>query len=203
MILDNAESGDTLMESYQKAFVESDADIIAYVHDDLVCLDPFWLQKVENEFSDPSVGLVGFAGALGHGDPMMYTKPYQLSQLGRSSFRSNLKEAEKHGERFTGACDVAVLDGLALFVRREVLEKCGGWPQPPSPIDYIAYDYWISCMTRRLGYRIRLAGVDCDHLGGKSTGLNPNLGDAKFQEAHWEIYDNFRDVLPYRVREGK
>lgn len=195
---DNAESGQSLMESYQAAFEQSDADIIGYVHDDLVCHDLTWRDRVMKEFSDPLVGLVGFAGALGHGDSQMYQKPYELSQLGRVGFLSNMKDAERHGRRFSGSCDVTVLDGMAIFVRRKLLTRTMGWPLG-TPVGYIAYDYWISCVCRLYGYRIRLVGCAVDHLGGKSTGLNPNLGDANFAAAHRYIYDHFELVLPARV----
>jgi len=198
-ILDNAASGDSLMESYQKATEASRCDILAFVHDDLVCLDPLWYERVLQEFSDPRVGLVGFAGALGQGSDDLYTAPYKLSNLGRIGFRSNLREAEKHGARFEGSCDVSVLDGLALFVRRDILIGARGWPLD-TPIGYIGYDYWLCCITRLFGYRIRLVGVAVDHLGGKSTGLNPKLGDANFEAAHRYIYENFRKVLPARVK---
>ena len=188
-----------IMQAYQQGFENSSARIIAYLHDDLECEEANWDERLLREFDDPKVGLVGFAGALGHGDPQMYRKPYELGQLGRSGFRSNLREAEIHGTRFTGSCDVAVLDGLALVVRREVLEKAGGWPQR-TPVGYISYDYWLCCETRRQGYRIRMVGIQCHHLGGKSTGLGPQkIGREDFEAAHKYIYDSYRDVLPYRV----
>lgn len=200
-LMENDLTGESLMESYQRAFEESTADIIGYIHDDLICHDHLWHQRVKQEFSDESIGLVGFAGAKGHGALDLYTSPYKLSNLGRERFMSNLIEAEQHGERFAGSCDVSVLDGLAIFARRDLLVRCGGWPQNCA-IGYIGYDYWICCMARRFGYRIRLVGVACDHLGGKSTGLNPTLGDGNFQIAHRAIYDEFRDVLPARVKEN-
>jgi len=196
-VMENGVTGQSLLESYQTAFEQSDADILGYLHDDLVCLDPEWYQRVISQFDDPAVGLAGFGGALGHGDPEMYRKPYELPQLARRTFLSNLREAEVHGQRFAGECDVAVLDGFSLFLRREVLVRAGGWPLG-TPVGYISYDYWACCMARELGYRIRLVGVACDHLGGKSSGLNPNL-DLHWEEAHRYIYDRFQNVLPYRV----
>jgi hypothetical protein len=199
-----------LLEAYQRGFEESHEPILGYIHDDVVCYERGWDERVLKEFEDPAVGLVGFGGALGHGDPEMYKKPYELSQLARRHFLSNMREAEAHGERFTGECDVAVLDGFALFVRRKVLLRAGHWNGDPfnagyygwpvgNPIGYIGYDYWLSCEARRQSYRIRLVGVACDHLGGKSTGMTPPGFDAKFEEAHRYIYDTCRDVLPYEV----
>ena len=176
--------------------------ILAHLHDDVLIHEPHWEKRVLREFEDPQVGLVGFGGALAHGDPQMYRVPYEYYQLGRSHFRSNMVDAEVHGERFTGECDVAVLDGFALIVRRSILESAGGWPRD-TPINYVGYDYFLSCITRRLGYRIRLVGVQCAHLGGR-TFVKQGIGqDAKhWQEylaAHQYIYREFRDVLPWSV----
>lgn len=177
-------------------------DILAFLHDDTIIHDPKWVDRVLAEFEDPAVGLVGFGGALGHGSPALYREPYDYHQLGRSHFMSNMDDAENHGERFTDSCDVAVLDGFALIVRREVLEQAGGWPLD-TPIGYVAYDYWISCMTRRLGYRIRLVGIPCQHLGGQTfvklgIGKDPKHWQ-QYLDSHRYIYDEFKDCLPCEV----
>lgn len=196
-----------MLPAYQRGFELSDHwDIIAYLHDDLIIHDPFWHEKVLKEFEDPDVGLVGFGGATGHGDPQMYRIPYTYQQLARHNFLSNMRDAENHGKRFVGSCDVAVLDGFALAVRREVLEKAGGWPLN-SPIGYVCYDYWLCCMVRRLGYRIRLVGVACDHLGGRTfvklgVGKDPKHWQ-QYLDSHRYIYDEFKDVLPYRVYDDR
>lgn len=191
-----------MLPAYDYGFHQTSSEILAYLHDDTIINDPDWVQRVMKEFEDPTVGLVGFGGALGHGDPRMYKKPYEYQQLARNQFVSNMVDAENHGQRFTGQCDVAVLDGFALIVRREVLERAGGWPLE-TPIGYVCYDYWLSCMTRRLGYRIRLVGVPCAHLGGRTF---VKLGFGK-DPAHWQqyidshryIYDEFKDVLPFEA----
>lgn len=188
-----------VVDAYQMLYEKSDADILFYGHDDLKILEPGWDKRILAEFEQSNVGLVGFAGAPGHGHPMMYKQPFHVSSMGRVGFKSNMRDAEMHGARFTGSCEVSVLDGMAMAVRREVLEKAGGWPIG-TEIGYFAYDFWACCVTRRLDYRIRLVGVSCEHLGGRSTGLNPNL-KVNHEEAHRYIYDKFRDVLPAMVTE--
>ncbi len=178
-----------------------DYNLQAYFHDDLIIDDPTWLVRVMEEFSDPEVGLVGFGGALGHGAPELYKAPYQLQQLARFDFMSNLKNAEVHGKRFEGSCDVAVLDGFAMIVRREILDQYQGWPV--VKLVFHCYDYWLSCFTRRLGYRIRMVGVACNHIGGQ-TSVTQKMDDGlNHAPSHEYIAKEFRDVLPYRVPEAK
>lgn len=218
----NGQSG--MLQAYEFAYRHvPQADIIAFLHDDLIINDKDWVDRVLREFSDPQVGLVGFGGATRHGSPDIYQVPYDYHQLARGNFLSNMTDAENHGRRFTGSCDVAVLDGFALIVRREVLEGRGvprsvavgdtvtatrhdnfpnGWPLN-TPIGYACYDYWLSCITRRLGYRIRLVGVACQHLGGRTfvklgIGKDPKHWQ-QYLDSHRYIYDTFMDVLPYEV----
>ena len=187
-----------VVDAYQRIYELTKQGIIGYIHDDVICQEADWDMRVMREFADPNVGLVGLGGALKHGADDIYSSPFVLTQVGRTGFMSNLREAEVHGQRFKGERDIAVIDGFAFFVRRELLVKAGGWPLSTN-IGYFGYDYWISCMTRRLGYKIRLVGIECDHLGGRSTGLNPNLSE-DFEGAHRFIYDEFSDVLPAEVQ---
>lgn len=194
-----------MLPAYQHGFTTASLchyDILAYLHDDTLIHDSEWQSRVLKEFEDPKVGVVGFGGGLGHGSAEIYRAPYDYHQLGRSHFLSNMQDAENHGSRFTESCDVAVLDGFALIVRGELLGKAGGWPLG-TPVGYVGYDYWLCCMARRLGYRIRLVGVPCTHLGGQTfVKLGKGVGEEHWQhflEAHRYIYDEFRDVLPYSV----
>lgn len=187
-----------LLEAYNTLLCELDSDVLALIHDDVVIHEQNWDLRVLKEFEDPTVGMVGFGGARGHGDPQMYKIPYEMNQFARRGFMSNMRNAEAHGARFTGERDVAVFDGFALFIRRKILEKAGGWPDAEKTgINYWCYDYWISMEVRRQGYRNRLVGVDCDHLGGKSPSILPN---EDIDKAHRWLYENYRDVMPYEAQ---
>lgn len=190
--------GKRITDAYQEIYQSAREPIIGYIHDDVVCLERDWDARIVQEFLDPKVGLVGLGGAKRHGSPDLYRTPYVVSQLARGDFMSNLREAEVHGKRFEGECDVAVLDGFALFVRREVLARAGGWLTSGN-VGYFMYSEWLCCMARRLGYRIRLVGLACDHLGGRSTGLSPNL-QPDYEGEHAFIYSEFKDVLPAEVQ---
>ena len=189
--------------SYQKLYENSDEELLAYLHDDVICREEGWNERVIKEFEDPNVGVCGFGGALQHGDPSIYKTPYQLQQLRRSSYRSNVDDAEIHGERFTGSCEVAVLDGFALVVRREFLDRMGGWKVIAGGCDFYCYDYAICAMAHRFGYRVRMVGIRCHHRGGGTSVINKGLS-ATSQEAydlsHKWYYEEFRDVMPWRCK---
>jgi len=152
--------------------------------------------------ADPQVALVGFGGALWHGLPDLYKTPYQLQQLQRGDYRSNVDNAEVHGSRFTGSCNVAVLDGFALAVRRSFLDRIGGWKQWPEHSSFYCYDYILCALARRYHQKVRLLGVRCHHRGGQSsTKVNTiATSDESYQRSHEWFYQSFRDVMPCSVQ---
>lgn len=187
--------------SYEKMYRESTEDVLVYAHDDVVMREEGWDERVLREFDDPTIGLVGFGGALEHGHRDLYKVPYKLQHLGRSSYLSNVDDAEVHGERFTGARDCAVLDGFVLAIRRDLLVRAGGWRAICGPVDFFGYDYSASAMAHRLGYRVRVVGVRCHHLGGQTSVKvkdNPITGQQAYDDSHAWFYNEFRDVMPFR-----
>jgi len=182
-----------VMPALQQGYESTTEPILCYLHDDFKILEDNWDARVLKEFNDQSVGMVVTCGARGHGVRHLYETPYHLPNLARQNFMSNMVDAEVHGERFTGERDVVVGDGMALFVRRTILDKVGGWPVD-KPVGYWLYAEWLTCETRRQGFRIRLVGIKCQHLGGKSSGfISPSIS---YEEAHRWLFENNRDVLP-------
>lgn len=212
--------------SLQWLYENTTADIIAFLHSDLEIFEQGWDERVLAEFEDPAVGIVGFGGALQLGENDIYRTPYKLTQLRRIDYRSNTRDAEAHGERFVGACDVVTLDGFALIVRRSVLNVwCHrkkpdgsdmlrgytvhtGWPVQQYP--FHNYDNAVCLEAFKQGYRVRLVGIDCTHHGG-ATATTPayqqwseeKLGKSDSQvhtDSHKELYEDGRGILPLRVK---
>jgi len=188
--------GRDVLPAFQEIYEKTKEPIIAYIHDDVVIHEKNWDLRVLREFEDPKVGLVGFGGAPGFCHPNLRPDNYSPGAMGRIGFRSNMRNAEAHGSRMTGAENATILDGFAMFVRREVLDKAGGWPVG-SPVGYWMYDAWLCCVTRWQGYRIRLVGVDCEHYSGRTASIHHVAEDAS--AAHRYIYDTFQDILPAMV----
>lgn len=207
MVYNTAENNLGVIGSYQALYKSTEADVLAYIHDDVICREVGWDERVMKEFEDPTVGVVGFGGGLNHGTDDIYKTPYRLQQLARGLYRSNTDDAEVHGQRFAGTCDVAVVDGFAIVVRRSLLDSIRGWPVERYPPHH-NYDYFICCAAHSCGLRVRLVALRCHHLGGR-TALSEDYAkwaaqtrwgsDVAMHEAgHRLIYDEFRSVLPWR-----
>src|SRR3954463_471244 len=87
-------SNTDVVTAFQHCYQRTDESILMYVHDDVVIYEKGWDSRVLRQFDDPRVGVVGFGGALGHGQPHLYEVPYKLSNLARQNFMSNMRNAE-------------------------------------------------------------------------------------------------------------
>src|SRR5262245_51567658 len=205
MVHSNHANNIGVIPAYQKLYERTETDVLCYLHDDVICREQGWDERVLKEFEDESVAVAGFGGAVWHGTDDLYKRPYQLSNLRRGGYGSNVDDAKVHGERFTGAKDVAVLDGFALCVRRSFLDRIGGWSLVARGCDFYCYDYAICAIARRYGYRIRVVGLRCHHLGGATStkGVEGITGQEAYDKSHRWFYEEFRDVMPYEVRNGR
>ena len=189
--------------------------IYAFIHDDVIVHDiggVDWQFDVESFMNaHPKCGMVGFGGALGLGTDDIYKRPYDLMQLARIDYISNMDDAEAHGRRVTVPTKVVVLDGFCQIITAEAYKAVGGWEAVLDlGIEFHCYDTAMACLMAEHGYEIWMLPVPCHHAGGRtsttpeydawlrSRGIN---GDLEIhQKAHHIIYNRFRNVLPLRVR---
>jgi hypothetical protein len=180
---------------------------IAYLHDDAFISGDGWDVETTGVFErEPRCGLAGYSGALGLGLDRLYDRPYDITNLIRMTFISNLRQAEAHGRRVLSVERVAVNDGYSLIVRQTLLDQIGGWEWWPFP--HHNYDTAIACQCARAGMHNYYIPVASDHLSGftannteGATLLRERGGEAAIHHASAKfLYDNFRDVLPLRVR---
>lgn len=190
----------------ERGWRETDGEVVGFLHSDLYIQEKGWDGRVLNAFTDPEVAIVGFVGATGLADDLIYRVPYDFRQLARRDVYSNLSDWGVHGAHEAGSRKVAVLDSCAIFVRRALLVRIDGWPVYRYPNSSHCSDLWICCMARRFRMKVELVGVKCTHRsGGRGTvgeeWLSERGGDSQMhQAAHVLIYNDFRDVLPIRVR---
>ena len=211
--IEPAYSQDSAVENMRRGAADTKGNIIAFLHDDCTIDEDGWDAKIDYHFHRyPNCGLLGFGGALGLGTPDLYKRPYQLQQLARVQFFSNMSEAEHHGQRTTQPRRVAVLDGFAQVFRRSAYVNMGGWRDAlDAGITFHMYDAWAACRMWELGWETWLLPLACSHHGGltsvsqeydawlRAKGVE---GDAEVHtKAHEVIYERFRNVLPIRVEE--
>lgn len=186
-----------------------EVDAVAFIHDDVQIHEPA-RERIVRAFQDPQVGVVGFGGATGLGVDDIYKTPYRLEQLIRVDYYSNQTDWRTHGEREIGEREVAVVDGFFMAIRLDLLRKIGGWKL--FPFGFHMYDAFMCLMARRHGYKVMMVGVECTHYGGGTSTKEEYKAmlrrqgrtlEQDHQEPHKWIYEEFRDLLPVRVKQGK
>lgn len=191
-----------VVPALQECYESTTQEILGFLHDDVIIHEKNWDSRVLKEFQDESVGLVSFTGARAHCRPELYLVPYYLPNLARQDFFSNMRDAEKHGARFTGERDSAVADGCTCFVRRGILDhwihgKESGFPRG-VPVAYFMWMENLCCEVRRQGFRIRMVGVDFEHLGGRTSAMH-GVVNSDYEAEHRYFFENNRDCIPFRV----
>ncbi|MCB9915390.1 MAG: glycosyltransferase family 2 protein [Planctomycetes bacterium] len=142
------------------------ADAVIYVNNDLVFETGCLARLVDYLAAHPRVGVVGPRVLDGH-DP---TRVWCAG--GRLDHRQNLSKlvglGERDGPRFRANGPVDYVPGCALVVRREVLERTGGYDA-----EFFAYmeDVDLCLRVRAAGWEVHLVGeVAALHKSSSSTG---------------------------------
>ena len=126
------------------AFQKAKHDILIVCDSD-IRVDPLYLRQVSAHFIDPAVGLV--------------TSLYRSSEI--RGLATALEAMAFSTEMVPNVMVALKLEGLSfalgasMAVRREALEKIGGFP---ALVDYLADDYQLGNMVYRAGYRLALSG---------------------------------------------
>jgi len=129
-----------LINAYPKARHD-----ILIVCDSDIRVGPRYLREVAGPFRDPGVGLVTSL----YRSPGVRNIPTALEAMG---FTVEMIPNVMVALRLEG---LTFALGASMAVRREALEKIGGFP---ALVEYLADDYQLGNMIHRTGYRLELSG---------------------------------------------
>ncbi len=163
---------------------------VACLHNDVHILEAGWNRRLLIVFDRlPFLGMAGFHGSRGTPDGWSRVEPY-----------SNMVDAEVHGSRLEREyLPVVILDGLGLVMRREMLERTGGFD--PN-LNYYAYDCDLALSSLAAGYRNAVVNIPCAHLDGKTscpTGVREDQGSVEKSRAY--LWRKWHDFLPVYAEE--
>lgn len=206
--VNNIDNNLTPCQGYQLVLDGSNEKYLIMIHDDVEFHDAYWQKSLADVMeTDPDAVAVGVGGATSLGRKDLYRKPYNIWNMARGGYASNQKDAETHGERFTGVRKVAVLDAFCMAVRVDWLRSRGGWPV--NRLTHHCLDLWLACEAARCGKSIYMVGVACHHHGGgtstkesyaKASWLQGGTMEKDHEMPHKWLYEEYRDVLPIEVK---
>jgi glycosyltransferase involved in cell wall biosynthesis len=187
-----------MVGSLRQAMEYSDAEILIYLHSDMLIFEPGWdTQLIEAFESDPKLAALGVVGAV-----------QADSNGGRSGTVCAFRDGHLHGTKPTqNITPVALLDGCFVAYRRVVLENFD-WDEFENN-GYYFYDKDISLTLTMQSWHVGVIDFDSTHLGGQ-TSCRTEFVDTltKRNENHDMIYarsetrflKKWGHVLPVKVR---
>jgi GT2 family glycosyltransferase len=128
-------------------------DILCFLHNDTEMREPRWLERLEAAMGSPEhVGLAGLYGAR------------RVRRDGRYAGRTIVHALEGQATLHQPMTEVAVVDGVCLFLRRAVLEAVGGFDEGYG--FFHGYDRDLSFAVREAGWRCVVVDAPFVHRGG-------------------------------------
>jgi GT2 family glycosyltransferase len=128
-------------------------ELLCFLHNDTEVRDPRWLESLQGAVaSSAGIGLAGLYGAR------------RLRRDGRYVGRSIVHCLEGAPTLRTPRAEVAAVDGVCLFLAREVLMRVGGFDEGYG--FFHGYDRELSFAVRELGLRCAVVNAPFVHRGG-------------------------------------
>ncbi|MGH7416061.1 MAG: glycosyltransferase [Candidatus Rokuibacteriota bacterium] len=128
-------------------------DLLCFLHNDTEMRDPRWIERLEGAVRSPTrIGLAGLYGAR------------RLRRDGRYVGRTIVHCLEDVPTLRGPRVEVAAVDGVCLFLAREVLEAVGRFDEGYG--FHHGYDRDLSFAVRELGLRCAIVNVPFRHRGG-------------------------------------
>lgn len=164
------ESNTGVLSTFQQGLKNSVADIICFMHNDVLIHESSWDLRVVKSFADDDkLGLIGLFGARGV-QPNGGREGSMSNMLGQEWGSCDCHEVASlhHGERMGGLSPSVVFDGVGLFFKRKALLdlafKTDAFEDWRAPHHF--YDRILSLKVLGLGYHMATIGIKFDHYSG-------------------------------------
>lgn len=122
IIHDNRETGYSITHVYNLCAEKAQGEFLCFAHEDIFFRTQNWGAGIESLLRKPTTGVVGFAGSTaklasysGWGAMKQYTRYNYVQQFKDGKIKYFVANPDK-----VSASPVIVLDGMCLFMRREV-----------------------------------------------------------------------------------
>lgn len=122
VVHDNRETGYGITHVYNLCAAKAKGEYLCFAHEDIFFRTPDWGERIVSLLQRPATGVVGFAGSTaklatysGWGSMRRYTRYNYVQRFRNGSIKFFIANPDK-----VSASPVIVLDGMCLFMRKEV-----------------------------------------------------------------------------------
>jgi len=142
----------SVLAAYNQAWRLADTEYVCLIHNDTEMPEPTWLARLLAPHAEPGIGLTGLYGAK------------RVRRDGRYAGRSIVHSLAEGPTVRAPHEEVAVVDGVCLCLRRELLERVGGIDEGYG--FFHGYDRDLSFAVRETGRRCLVVYAPFRHAGG-------------------------------------
>ena len=142
----------SVLAAYNQAWRLADTEYVCLLHNDTEMLEPAWLTRLLAAHDVPGTGLTGLYGAK------------RVRRDGRYAGRSIVHSLAEGPTVRAPHEEVAVVDGVCLCLRRQLLEQIGGVDEEYG--FFHGYDRDLSFAVRETGRQCRVVHAPFHHAGG-------------------------------------
>ncbi len=124
IIHDNRGSDKGICQVYNECAERAQGEYLCFAHEDISFLTNDWGREIISKLSEPKCGVVGFAGSV-----VKYAYRYGWQGVRRFTRKNYIakvsagKESLRRSESKSSYSEVICLDGMSLFVRKDVWAK--------------------------------------------------------------------------------
>ena len=145
-------TNESVITSLNRAWRHAETEFLCLLHNDTEMLDPEWLSRLLAALGGPGMGLAGLYGVK------------RLRKDGRYVGRTIVHSLAEGPTVQPPWEEVAVVDGVCMCLRRELLESVGGLDEGYG--FFHGYDRDLSFAVREAGYRCLVVYAPFRHRGG-------------------------------------
>lgn len=182
-----------LIKALNQGWRLAGAEFVCFLHNDAEMREPRWLERLVQALDgDPSVGLAGLYGAK------------RVRRDGRYAGRTIVHCLAEAPTLRGPVAEVASVDGVCLFLRRDLLEALGGFDEGYG--FFHGYDKDLSFAVREAGRRCVVINAPFVHHGGRTraslaASQSPSGDDLAHRRAAWARFSRkWARRLPCDVR---
>lgn len=175
------------------------ADILVYLHSDMLIHEPEWDTKLLQAFEeDDLLGLLGVVGANKADE-----------DGGRSGTVCAFRNWQDHGHRpATPVTPVAILDGCFMAFRKSMMDELDLPEVYGDGNEYFFYDKELSLSVTMASWRVGVIDLESEHLGGqtscseeftKTVHADLQTHDTMYARSERRYIDKWEKCFPVRV----
>ena len=194
-VIDNSRNEYNIFTAYNEGVRRAKGDILCFMHEDVLFHTEGWGAVIANQFTDKSIGVIGFAGAhfLPKAPMYWFSLPY-ISQYNLQTGDNNELKNDTTAYFRGDLADVVAVDGFCFFMSSPLFERISF--DEKNYHGFHAYDMDICMQVQKLNMRVCVSrAILVEHKWSENSLNNKKYMQLLDKYMH-VFYGKWKDSLP-------